>query len=305
VNPTKTLFLAIGFRKLEVELERRDLMFTITGFADEISKDLDEQIELLTKLDIKFVEFRSAWGTKVLDLSQEQLGIAKTKLDVAGIQLSSVGSDLGKIQITDPFDAHLERARHAVEVANYFGAKYIRMFSFFIPEGHDPAEFRDEVIRRTRAMVELAEAGGITMLHENEKDIFGDTPERVVDLMTTIASPNYRAIFDPANYVQCGFKPFDQAYPLVREFTDYIHCKDALSPSGDNELGTVVPSGEGEGQFSQFLRALHESGYSGFLSIEPHLGDFDAFGGLCGPELWTTAYEALIKVLKSQDLSYA
>lgn len=280
-------------------------MWTITGFADEISRDLDEQIELLKKLDISFVEFRSAWGTKVLDLTQEQLDLAKQKLDAAGIKLSSVGSDLGKIFITDPFDAHLERARHGVEVAKFFGAKYIRMFSFFIPEGQDPNQYREEVMRRTKAMVQLAEAGGITLLHENEKDIYGDTPERVVDLMTSIDSANYRAIIDPANYVQCGYRPADQAWPMVAKYTDYIHCKDALSPNSGDDLGEVVPSGEGDGQFPELLQLLKESNYQGFLSIEPHLGDFDAFGGLCGPELWTTAHTALIKLIKDAGVQYA
>lgn len=280
-------------------------MWHITGFADEIAKDLDEQIDLLTKLNIKFVEFRSAWGTKVLDLTQDQLELAKSKLDAAGIKLSSVGSDLGKIFITEPFDAHLERARHGVEVAKFFGARYIRMFSFFIPEGDDPTQYRDEVIRRTRAMVELAETGGITLLHENEKDIYGDIPERVVDLMTTINSANYRAIIDPANYVQCGYKPFDDAYPMVREYTDYIHCKDALSPTAENPLGEIVPSGEGDGQFQQLIAGLSDSGYQGFLSIEPHLGDFDAFGGLCGPELWTTAHTALVKLLREANVDFS
>lgn len=280
-------------------------MWTITGFADEISKDLDEQIDLLKKLGIKFVEFRSAWGTKVLDLSPEQLNLAKQKLDDAGIKLSSVGSDLGKIFITDPFEAHLERAKHGVEVAKFFGAKYIRMFSFFIPEGQDPTQYRDEVVSRTKAMVQLAEAGGITLLHENEKDIYGDIPERVVELMTTINSPNYRAIIDPANYVQCGYKPADQAWPLVAKYTEYVHCKDALSPVGDQDLGEVVPSGEGDGQFPELLEQLKASNYQGFLSIEPHLGDFDAFGGLCGPELWTTAHTALIKLIKNAGVQYA
>ena len=188
-------------------------MITLTGFADEVSFDLGEQIELLTALGIRHVEFRSAWRTKVLDLTEEQLHEAKRMLDAAGIALSSVGSDIGKIQITDPFEEHLERARHAVEVANFFGSPYIRMFSFFIPEGEDADAYRDEVMRRTRAFVDLAEAGGVTMLHENEKDIFGDIPRRVVDLVTTMDSPNYRAIFDPANYVQCGVRPVDEALP--------------------------------------------------------------------------------------------
>ena len=280
-------------------------MWTISGFADEISRDLDEQIALLNALNIRFVEFRSAWGTKVLDLTEEQLKTAKEKLDQAGIQLSSVGSDLGKIQITDPFEEHLERTRHGVEVAKFFGAKYIRLFSFFIPEGEDADQYRDEVLRRTRAMVELAEVGGITLLHENEKDIYGDIPRRVEDLMESIDSPHYRAILDPANYVQAGAKPVDDAYPVVKDYVDYIHVKDATTPTPDNELGTVTPAGEGDGQFAELFAKLKEDGYEGYFSLEPHLGDFDAFGGLCGPDLWTDAYNALIKLFQRTDVEWA
>lgn len=274
-------------------------MFILTGFADEIAFDLGEQIALLKKLGISHVEFRSAWQTKVLDLSEEKLAEAKRMLDAAGISLSSVGSDIGKIQITDPFADHLERARHAVEVAKFFGSPYIRMFSFFIPEGDDPDRYRDEVMARTRAFVDLAEAGGVTMLHENEKDIFGDIPRRVIDLVTTMDSPNYRAIFDPANYVQCGIKPFDEALPEVRPYTDYIHIKDALASDS-----SVVPAGKGDGQIPQVLRSLAADGYRGFVSIEPHLGQFDAFGGLCGPDLWTTAYEALTGILRDEGIEW-
>lgn len=279
-------------------------MWTITGFADEIALELDDQIVLLKKLGIKHVEFRSAWATKVLDMSEEQLNLAKQKLDAAGITLSSVGSDLGKIQITDPFEDHLERARHGVEVAKFFGTKYIRMFSFFIPEGEDADQYRDEVMRRTKAMVELAEEAGIVLLHENEKDIYGDIPRRVKDLIETIDSPNYRAIFDPANYVQCNVKPADEAYPVVKDFTEYIHVKDAKYPVDEEDLGEVVPAGQGDGQFVELFKHLKEDGYDGFFSLEPHLGDFDAFGGLCGPDLWTDAYDALIKVFEDVDAEW-
>lgn len=280
-------------------------MWTLTGFADEVAHDLDEQIALLTTLGIRHIEFRSAWGTKVLDLAPEQLDEARAKLDAAGITLSSVGSDIGKIQITDPFEQHLERAAHAVEVARFFGCRNIRMFSFFIPEGDDPATHRDAVLDRTRALVRLAEAGGVTMLHENEKDIYGDTPERVVDLVTTIDSPHFRAIFDPANYVQCGVRPVDEAYPLVRDITDYIHIKDASASEIDNlGLNRVLPAGEGDGQVPELIAALRADGYDGFFSIEPHLGDFTAFGGLCGPELWTVAHRALTGIFEEQGIAW-
>lgn len=279
-------------------------MFTITGFADEIAHDLDEQIALLQKLNITHLEFRSAWGTKVLDLSREELESAKSKLDAANISLSAVGSDLGKINITDPFEDHLERARHAIEVAKFFGTEYIRMFSFFIPEGDNPDDHRDEVLTRTRAMVALAEEGGITLLHENEKGIYGDSPQRVRDLMLSIDSPRYRAIYDAANYVQTGFRPFEESWPVVKDYVDYIHIKDATAPSAEHPIGVITPAGQGAGQYPELIAELHRNGFEGFLSIEPHLGDFDEFGGLCGPDLWTNAYDALTTILNDLDIQY-
>lgn len=280
-------------------------MWTLSGFADEISHDLAEQITTLNALGVKHLEFRSAWGIKVLDLSAEQLDQAKSMLDAAGLKVSSIGSDLGKIQITDDFAPHLERARHAMEVAKQFGAPYIRIFSFFIPEGDDPAQYRDEVMARTKAFVELAEEAGVTLLHENEKDIYGDVPERVADLFTTIVSPRYRGIFDPANYVQCKVRPFDEAYPVVREWIDYLHIKDAVAGEFDPDgLEKVVPAGEGSGQLRELLAAFHESGFDGFLSLEPHLGAYNAFGADSGPELWTTARNALVKILDEQGIAW-
>lgn len=277
-------------------------MWALTGFADEVSHDFAEQLELMQKLGIKHIEMRSAWGTKVLDLTPEQRKQAKQMLDDAGIALSAVGSDLGKIQIGDPFEAHLERTKHGMDVAHEFGITNMRTFSFFMPEDESPDEYhkyRDEVMDRLGQMVAVAKDAGILLLHENEKDIYGDIPERCVDLVKTLGSDNLGLTFDPANYVQCGIKPADEALPVVREWTRYVHIKDARASDS-----AVVPAGEGDGQVSQVLKALHDSGYDGFISIEPHLGDFDAFGGLCGPDLWTDAYNALAGILRDLAIEW-
>ncbi|HHW84102.1 MAG TPA: sugar phosphate isomerase/epimerase [Actinomycetales bacterium] len=275
-------------------------MWALTGFADEVSRDFAEQLELMQKLGIKHIEMRSAWGTKVLDLSAEQRAQAKQMLDDAGIALSAVGSDLGKIQITDPFAAHLERAKHAMDVAHEFGTLNMRTFSFFMPEdAPDYYVHRDEVMDRLGQMVAVAQDAGVLLLHENEKDIYGDIPERCVDLVRTLGDQNLGLTFDPANYVQCGVKPADEALPTVREWTRYVHIKDAKASDS-----SVVPAGQGDGQVREVLAALRDSGYDGFLSIEPHLGDFDAFGGLCGPDLWTDAFTALTGILDDLGIEW-
>ncbi|HZK05505.1 MAG TPA: sugar phosphate isomerase/epimerase family protein [Actinomycetaceae bacterium] len=277
-------------------------MWALTGFADEVSKDFGEQLDLMTKLGIRHIEMRSAWGTKVLDLSADQRAKAKSMLADAGIKLSAVGSDLGKIQIDDDFAPHLERTKHGMDVAHEFGCTNMRTFSFFMPEDLDPDEYykhRDVVLDRLGQMVAVAKDAGVMLLHENEKDIYGDVPERCVDLIQSLGSDNLGLTFDPANYVQCGIRPADEALPQVREWTRYVHIKDAKS--SDN---SVVPAGEGDGQVKEVLDSLRNTGYDGFLSVEPHLGDFDAFGGLCGPDLWTDAYNALTSILRELGIEW-
>ncbi|GAA1397842.1 sugar phosphate isomerase/epimerase family protein [Luteococcus peritonei] len=274
-------------------------MWTLTGFADEISDDFGEQLSLLKQLGVTHLEFRSAWGTNILLLSREQLDEAKRMLDEAGIKVSSIGSPIGKILVDDDFEEHLDAMRHAVEVARFFDTRYIRIFSFFIPQGSDPDSHREEVLRRMRVITEIAEQAGITLLHENEKDIYGDIPRRCVDVLEGVGSPHLRAILDPANYVQCGVDPLAEAYPVIRPHLEYMHLKDAVANTPD-----VVPVGEGDGHVPEILHQLHESGWDGFLSIEPHLGDYTEWGAMSGPELWTKAHTALVGLLQAEGIEY-
>ena len=105
------------------------------------------------------------------------------------------------------------------------------------------------------------------LLHENEKDIYGDVPDRVLDIVESVGSPALRLAWDPANYVQVGVTPFTDGYAKLRPHTVYVQIKDALLATGD-----VVPAGEGDGQVRETVRALAADGFDGFFSMEPHLG---------------------------------
>src|SRR6476469_6495650 len=115
-------------------------MWTLTGFADEISPELDQQLDTLAAEEMKFLELRGAWGTNVLKLSDDEVARVKRDLAARGIGVSSIGSPIGKIGIADDFAPHLEDFRRAIHVAHELGAPFIRIFSFFIPQGDDPAQ---------------------------------------------------------------------------------------------------------------------------------------------------------------------
>jgi sugar phosphate isomerase/epimerase len=275
-------------------------MWTLSGFIDEISPDFTRQCEVAAGLGLRYAEVRSAWDVNILDLDTGRLDVMKQTLAAHGLRVSSIGSPIGKIFIDDDFPPHLERMRHAAEVARFFGAPYIRIFSFFLRPGADPAAHRDQVIDRMRALTRVAEEADVILLHENEKEIYGDVPSRCLDIVRSVGSPHLRLAWDPANFVQVGVQPYTDGYALLRPHLEYVQIKDAHA-----EDGAVVPAGDGDGEVARTLSALRHDGFDGFFSLEPHLSSAGALGGFSGPELFRTAWQAFTGLLKTQGIEYA
>lgn len=274
-------------------------MWQLSGFIDEISSDLGEQLDLVKALGLTSVELRSVWDTNLLDLDAAQLQRVRRELATAGVQVSSIGSPIGKIPITDGNEPHLERMRHALDVAQFFDAPFIRVFSYFMPAGDSPDDYRDEVISRMRALATIAEDSGVTLVHENEKEIFGDIPRRCLDIVESVASPALALTWDNANFVQCGVRPFTDGYALLAPHVAYLQVKDARFADG-----TVVPAGAGDGEFRETVRAFHADGFDGFVSLEPHLGFGHALGGFSGPENWRRAHAAFVRILDEEGIAH-
>jgi sugar phosphate isomerase/epimerase len=274
-------------------------MWTLSGFADEIDPDPDVQFRTLNELGIRFVEFRSAWDTNVLDLEDDQVATIKQKLTTHGLRVSAVGSPIGKVGIHDDFDAHLVRFDRALWVAEQLETRYIRLFSFFVPEGDDPAAHRTEVLRRMSALAARSKGHDVVLCHENEKHIYGDTPARCLDLVESVGSERLRLVWDAANFVQCGVRPFTDGYALLRPHLEYVQIKDALFDTGE-----VVPAGKGDGEIDRTNRALEADGFDGFFSMEPHLAQAGASGGFSGPELFAKATGAFTALLDAAGIPY-
>ena len=276
----------------------------ISGFSDEIEKSVDVQFEVLNKLNIKYFEVRGVDGKNISTLTDEEVLTLKSKMEQYGIKVSSIGSPIGKIKIEEDFAPHFEVFKHVVNIAKTLGTKYIRMFSFYHEGGDEwTAEEREEVLARLRQMIAYAKEQGVILLHENEKGIYGDTADRCIDVMKELGCEHFRAVFDPANFVQCG-QDTKYAFDNLKEYVEYMHIKDARF-----EDGKVVPAGMGDGNVAYVLKGLFENGYQGFLSLEPHLGSFEGLAALelddkmeglpkGGEGTFTLAYRALCDVLE-------
>lgn len=286
----------------------------ISGFADEICPDFNQQLKTVSQLGMKYISLRSANGINVADMTAERLqDDLLPLLQSYNIAVSSLGSPIGKIDIGDDaaFNKQLRQLEELCRIAALLNCTYIRVFSFYTPENEDPDLYTDAVLNKMRAFIEVAQQHRITLIHENEKDIFGDTGRRCQLLLQQLKNPWFKAAFDFANFVQCGEEP-DECWELLHEDVVYIHIKDALHSTGENVL-----CGHGDGQIEPLLRrAIKQEGYQGFLTLEPHLVRFDSLQQLekkdakdiikdnqaaSGAEAYRRQYEALCAILERID----
>ena len=237
------------------------MKYKLAAFADEASASLNGQIKAMRENGITLLEIRGVDGENISDITNEKAEEIRKALEDAGMRVWSLGSPYGKIDIGDDFEIHLDRFKHGLELADILGAGHIRLFSFY------NARDVDEVLQRVDHFLEAAKGMDLILCHENEKGIYGDTAAKCLELHQ--AFPTLRAVFDPANFIQCG-QETKEAWQLLAPYVEYMHIKDAL------EDGSVVPAGKGTGELPYLLR--HYEGE--VLTIEPHLTIFSGLDEL-------------------------
>lgn len=242
----------------------------IYAFADEASPIIDEQIKAMKENEVDGLEIRYVDGINISDISDSKAKEVRKKLDDANLRVWTIGSPIGKIDIEkDSFALHTEKFKRTLELADILGAENIRLFSFFTPsENRD--SYKDKVIERLSAFCEIAKGSSITLCHENEKGIYGDIPERCLEIHKAL--PEMKAIFDPANYVQCGVDTL-KAWGIIKPYVKYLHIKDSLTD------GSIVPAGKGDGNIKYILDDFRKLGGDN-VTLEPHLTVFDGLAAL-------------------------
>ena len=275
----------------------------LSGFADEISDNFVKQLEGLKANEIEYIEVRGVNGKNISVLNQEELDEVKKLLEQYNIKVSSIGSPVGKVRITDDFGEHLEVFDSVLNAALTLETKYIRIFSFYVPANYH-LKYRDDVLYRLETLADKAAQKNLILCLENERDLYGESPEKCLDLMTHFNGA-LKFIFDPANFIVGGFIPYPDAYSMLSEYIEYMHIKDA------DDTG-IVPAGQGTGKIKEILYDLIlRRNFENFLSIEPHLSVFTGLDKLgvgenkfvknkfnTKEEAFAAASNALKKILK-------
>ncbi len=240
----------------------------LAAFADEVSQNLNEQIAAMVANGVEYLEVRGVDGKGVASLTPAEAKDVKDRLAAAGLSVWSIGSPAGKSDIKQDFSVEAEQFKRLLETAHITGAKCLRLFSFYGTEGKP--EYRDEVMLRLSRFVEMAKGSGVVLCHENEKGIYGDVAVRCKEILDAV--PELYAVFDPANFIQCG-QDIMPAWKLLRSRVYYGHIKDCLAN------GTVVPPGKGIGHMAEYLPEYIADGGQ-VLTLEPHLHEFVGLSGL-------------------------
>ena len=275
-------------------------MATLSAFADEIDPNLGQQMDVLLSHGIRHLDLRGIDNINVSKFTSAQAKEYHQQMQDRGVRVACIGSPIGKIRIDEPFGPHLDLLKHCCDLARLFGTPYVRIFSFYPPVGGKIADHRAQVMDQMQAMVAAAEAVKVTLLHENEADIYGEQPAGVKDLFATIKSPYFKGIFDPANFVYAGIRPLEDGWQQgLAELTHYFHIKDARP--GEK---TCCPAGTGKGQIPEILADAKRRGFDGFLTIEPHMAHAGQFAGFTGPDLFAKAVEGIKTVCEKVGMKY-
>ena len=246
------------------------MKYQLAAFSDESSPNLLEQIDALKRNGYSFMEIRNVDKKSYQEMTLEETKELSKILADNGIAVQSLGSSIGKIKINDDFDAHMELCKHALEQGNILGADKIRLFSFFLPQDEDPAQFKNLVLDRMGIIAETAKSFGIKACHENEKGIYGAVASRCLELFEAV--PELGGVFDPANFVQCGQDTLE-AWEMLHPYITYMHIKDSLHD------GTIVLPGTGDGHVPEIAKMYTQQGGTLF-TLEPHLFEFAGLADL-------------------------
>lgn len=246
-------------------------MIRLCAFSDEANPSLQGQIDAMKRNGIALTELRSVAGKNVKDLTLDEAREIREQLDAAGIGVWSIGSPLGKVNISVDIEDYLGTVAHVCELAQVLGAGQIRMFSFF--NAYDQPLKVYEYLGR---MVEVADRYGVVLCHENEKDIFGDTLERVQLLMQNVQGLGY--VYDPANFLQVG-EAAENTLPALHDKMQYFHIKDVISATGQ-----IVPAGHGDGMIDRLVDMIDPEA-DVVLTLEPHLRVFAGYAQIDNAEM--------------------
>ncbi|MGA3325246.1 MAG: sugar phosphate isomerase/epimerase family protein [Terriglobia bacterium] len=276
---------------------------------DEISQDLDQDLEFIASYSLSYVELRSIGGKNIMSLSQPEIERATQIIDKHHFHVSDIASPIYKWNLPempalpsekrDTFSAHFteedaeDLLKKSFQMARFFGTEKVRIFSYWRVE--DPDKAYPHIVPRLKKAAALAEENKILLVLENEPSCNVGTGKELGRMLRDINSPWLLGNWDPANGVELNEVPYPDGYNHVRGLFRHMHIKDVAR---DPKTGKTrwMPVGGGVVDWQGQFQALNKDGYHGTMSLETHYRRPD------GNKVESTreSLQGLFKVLKSE-----
>lgn len=272
-------------------------MIQLSCFADEIAPGLGDQMRVLRELGLKFLEIRTVDDVNVMELSPEALRTVRQTCDEEGLVITCVSSPIGKERADVPAEKTVADVEHAADIADVFGCRHIRVFSFFRRELPEAEAYRMS-LERLRAMAAVAQARGKLLVMESGADTVGARSADMLRLLRETDSPALACAFDPAAFFAAGDEPFEESLPTLEGYVEYVHVKDVRRGQPGR-----VPAGEGDVRIREIVSALKDRDLT--FSLEPHLSYAGERRGFSGEDGFKRAHAAFVTILKELNVAYA
>jgi sugar phosphate isomerase/epimerase len=257
-------------------------MYYFSGIGDEAANRIDDQIRAIkalgwTNLEARNVEVPGYPKGNIHDIPDAAFEILVEKVQAADVHINCFGSAIGNWgkQIDESGETSLAETRRAIPRMQRLGTKFVRVMSFAVRPEED--QMAQERFRRLREITKMFLDAGIQPVHENCMNYGGMGWPFTLELLENV--PGLKLVFDTANPVfnddRSKPEPWKKQdpwefYEHVKQHVVHVHVKDARWNNAKNDADYTMP-GDGDGKVREILTDLIKSGYSGGISIEPHV----------------------------------
>jgi sugar phosphate isomerase/epimerase len=255
----------------------------IAAITDEFSPTLAQALPLMREIGMSAVELRVVDGKNILDLTGDELSRVREMLEAADLPIIAIASPLLKCvlpnapAVDNRFAHDVFASKHtfadqprltdrAFEIAKFFGASIIRVFSYW--RTVKPELCHDSIVEALGRLATLAEKEDLMIGLENEHACNVGTAAETARIIDFIPNKSLGIVWDPANALVAGEDPFPGGYSVLpKDRIVHVHAKDCHM-EGDRPVWG--PLGTRNVRWKEQIEALIRDGYTGALSLETH-----------------------------------
>jgi sugar phosphate isomerase/epimerase len=237
----------------------------------------------MKEIGMTAAELRVVNGKNIMDLSEDELKQTKESLDKAELPVISIASPLLKCILPNApaLDSRFEHdvfaskhtyedqprlAETALKLANFFGARIIRVFSYW--RTIEPGACTDAIVQNLSNLATLAEKERVIIGLENEHACNVGTATEAKRVLEAVQNQNLQLVWDPANAMVAGEDPFPAGYAsLPKKRIVHVHAKDCHMEGSKPIWG---PLGTRRVRWKEQIAALLADNYKGYISLETH-----------------------------------